>query len=404
MDQGEGGSASRNQDRGGSFLLQVALPLALGALIWKGSPTILAAASAHAGSRAHHEAAPALADSSGGGHHERHRIVSTHPLVKDVVVTERYVCQIRARRHIKVCALSHGFLDEIHVREGQEVKEGDPMFKIRPIVYQTKYDAELAEVRLAELELANAERLSKQEIVSENEVALFQAKLAKARAHAKEAEAELQFTVVKAPFDGIVDRLEMQLGSLIEEREHLTTLSDNSVLWVYFNVPEARYLDYVANPRPADGSQSIELVLANGQRFAHTGQIGAIEAQFDSETGNIPFRADFPNPERLLRHGQTGNVLIHHTRQGALVIPQRATFEILDRRYVFVLDEAGVVHQRAITIGNELDDIFVVSSGLTAGDTIVLEGVRQVRDGEHLKGVEFLAAEQAMAHMKHPAI
>src|SRR5208337_2592089 len=112
---------------------------------------------------------------------------------------------------------------------------------------------------------------------------------------------------------------------------------------------------------------------------------GAIEAQFNNETGNIPFRADFPNPDRLLRHGQTGNVLIHRVLKGAIVIPQRATFETLDKRYVYVVDKDDEVHQREIAIQNEMDDIFVIKRGLGVGDRIVLEGIRQVRDGEKVE-------------------
>ena len=116
-----------------------------------------------------------------------------------------------------------------------------------------------------------------------------------------------------------------------------------------------------------------------------TGKIGAIEAKFNNETGNIPFRADFPNPDGLLRHGQTGNVLIHRTLNNAIVIPQRATFEILDKRYVYVVGEDHVVHQREIVIQHEMDDIFVIKKGLGVDDKIVFEGVRQVRDGDKVE-------------------
>jgi membrane fusion protein (multidrug efflux system) len=231
---------------------------------------------------------------------------------------------------------------------------------------------------------------------------LFQAKLAKAQAKAKLAEAELNFTSVTAPFDGIVDRLHEQHGSLIKEGDILTTLSDNSVMWVYFNVPEARYLEYMCNDRQGNEQQSIELVLADGKKFPESGKIGAIEGKFNNETGNIPFRADFPNPTGLLRHGQTGTVLIHRTLKSALVIPQRTTFEILDKRYVFVVDKDDVVRQRCIVIQNELDDIFVVKSGLAASDKIVLEGVRQVHDGEKVE-CECRKAEEALAKLKYHA-
>ena len=239
-------------------------------------------------------------------------------------------------------------------------------------------------------------------MVSQNEVALLEAKLAKAQAKAKLAEAELNFTNVKAPFDGIVDRLHEQQGSLIKEGDILTTLSDNSVMWVYFNVPEARYLEYMADLDQDKEDQKIELVLANGNKFQQLGKIGAIEANFNNETGNIPFRADFPNPDRLLRHGQTGTVLISRVLKDAIVIPQRATFEILDKRYVYVVDKDDVVHQREIVIQNELDDIFVIKKGLDVNDKIVLEGIRQVRDGEKVE-YEDRQPEQVAANLKYHA-
>jgi membrane fusion protein (multidrug efflux system) len=333
---------------------------------------------------------------------EHHKIVVTSGAVKDVTITQQYVCQIHSRRHINICALENGYLQEIGINEGQAVKKGDLMFKIVPTVYQAKLDAELAEAQLAELELNNTTRLLNDNVVSVNEVALYQAKLAKAKAKAKLAEAELNFASIRAPFDGIVDRLHQQLGSLVKEGDDLTTLSDNSVMWVYFNVPETRYLEYMASSDQEKENQQIELMLANGCTFEHSGKIGAIEAEFNNETGNIPFRADFPNPKRLLRHGQTGNVLIHRPLKNALVIPQRATFEILHKRFVFVVDEDHVVRQREIVIQNELDDIFVIKSGLEMNDKIVLEGIRQVRDGEEVE-YEYRTPEEALAHQKHHA-
>ena len=326
----------------------------------------------------------------------------TSPKAKDVIITQQYVCQIRSQRHINVCALENGYLEEIPVKEGQAVKKGDVMFKIVPTLYKAKLDAELAEAKLAELEFNNTKRLFEEKVVSQNEVALFEAKLAKAQAKAKLAEAELNFTMVRAPFDGIVDRLHEQQGSLIKEGDILTTLSDNSVMWVYFNVPEARYLEYMAGLDQDKEDQKIELVLANGSKFPQTGKIGAIEANFNNETGNIPFRADFPNPDGLLRHGQTGNVLIHRMLKNAIVIPQRATFEILDKRYVYVVDKDDVVHQREIVVQNEMDDIFVIKKGLDVNDKIVLEGVRQVRDGEKVE-YEFRHPEEVLANQKNHA-
>jgi membrane fusion protein, multidrug efflux system len=333
---------------------------------------------------------------------EHHIITVTSPQAKDVITTQQYVCQIRSQRHINVCAFVNGYVEEVLVREGQAVKAGDVMFKILPTLYKAKLDAEMAEAQLVGLEFNNTKKLYDENVVSQQEVAINQAKLSKALATAKLAQAELNFTVLRAPFDGIVDRLEARQGSLIKEGEVLTSLSDNSMMWVYFNVPEARYLDYMADPDPDKAEQTIALALANGNKFQYAGKIGAIEANFNNETGNIPFRADFPNPNGLLRHGQTGNVLIQRVLTNALVIPQRATFEILDKQFVFVVDKEGVVHQREITIQNEQDDIFVIKKGLAANDKIVLDGIQQVRDGNKVD-YEFRRPEEVLANQKHRA-
>lgn len=333
---------------------------------------------------------------------EHHKIVATSPQVTPVTITERYVCQIHSQRHIKVRALETGYLEAIPVKEGQAVKEHDVLFRVRPILYQTRYDAESAEANLKQLKLGYTKKLYQDKVVSKNEVALQEAELAKAQAKAEQAKAELDFATVKAPFDGIVDRLHHQQGSLVQQEEVLTTLSDNSVMWVYFNVPEARYLEYMADLKQHKGDLQIELLLANGEKFDQPGKIGAIEADFNNQTGNIPFRADFPNPDRLLRNGQTGTILIHHVLNDALVIPQRATFEILDKRYVFVVDKDEVAHQREIEVENELDDIFVVKSGVGADDKIVLEGIRQVRDGDKVE-YEDRRPEEVVAQLKYHA-
>ena len=335
-------------------------------------------------------------------HAEQHKIVVTSPRVEDITVTQQYVSQIHSQRHISVKALENGYLEAITVKEGQAVKAGDILFQVLPVLYKAKLAAEQAEVNLAQLELNNSGRLFAQNVVSQQDVALQQAKLDKAKAKLNQAEAELEFTKVKAPFDGIIDRIHEQQGSLVKEGDALTTLSDNGVMWVYFNLPESRYLDYMAGLGRDKESRQIELVLANGTKFPHPGKIGAIEAKFNHETGNIPFRADFPNPDRLLRHGQTGNVLIHRTLAGAVVIPQRATFETLDKRYVFVVGENHVVRQREVTVLHEMDDIFVVKGGVTAGDKFVLEGVRQVRDGDKVE-YEFRKPDEVMAGQKKHA-
>jgi membrane fusion protein (multidrug efflux system) len=321
-----------------------------------------------------------------GAHEEHQKILATSPQLQAVTLTQQYVCQIHSQRHIKVRALKEGYLEAIQVKEGQWVKKDELLFKVIPILYQKEADATEAEKNVAQMELNYAKQLHKDKAISQNEVLLIEAKLKRAQAKAELAAATLNFASIKAPFDGIIDRLLRQQGALVEEGEELTTLSDNSVMWVYFNVPEASYLEYMAHLSQDQELPRIELKLADASTFQYLATNITIEGQFNNQTGNIPFRADFPNPKRLLRHGQTGTVLISRVRNDAIVIPQRATFEILDKRYVWVIGEDDVVHQRLVTIDSQkLEDIFVINSGLDVNDKIVLEGVRQVHDGDQVE-------------------
>jgi len=150
-------------------------------------------------------------------------------------------------------------------------------------------------------------------------------------------------------------------------------------------VPEKQYLEYMDEQAQRKPNPRVELLLANDKRFPQPGKITTIKADFNRETGNVAFRADFPNPDRLLRHGQTGTVLINQVLDDAIVIPQKATLEVRDKRYVYVVDKQSIAHRREITIRNELDDLFVVEKGVSAGDKIVLEGIRLIHDGDKVK-------------------
>ncbi len=358
---------------------------------------------------------------------DHEQIIVTTPESKDVIVTQRYVCQIHSQRHIPVRALEPGYLEAIPVKEGQAVKKDQVMFTVIPVLYQARLDAEQAEADLARTKYNQTVKLCEDKVVSDQEVKLAKAQLDKAVANVSLAKAELNFTYVKAPFDGIIDRLMEQQGSLVKEGDILTTLSDNTIMWVYFNVPEKRYLEYMQGGygKRIPGTtkielvdSSIDLILADGSRFNYSaGNSVTVEGKVNNDTGNIAFRADFPNHDRLLRHGQTGNILIHRTVHNALVIPQKATFEILDQRYVWVLDSENKAERRKIDVEHEMDDIFIIKplqivkqgvngeekkTGLTVDDKIVLEGIRQVHAGDKVE-YEFVKPEDVLAHLKNHA-
>jgi len=316
-------------------------------------------------------------------HEEHTTFLVTTPMRTDTSVVQEYVCQIHAYQHIELRALERGYLEDILVDEGQRVRKGQRMFQIMPTIYQAEYKQAHAKARVAEIEYQNTKALADKNVVSQNELAMAEAHYEEAKAELSLAKAHLDFTQISAPFEGIMDRLHVRHGSLLEEGEMLASLSDNSAMWVYFNVPEAQYLNY-RQETPDDSTMEVELKMANGQLFAHRGKVTAIEADFNNQTGNIAFRATFPNPERLLRHGETGTILVREILKNALIIPQKATFEILDKRFVYVVDADHKIHSREITVAAELQHLYVVEGGLRDGERILLDGIRKVKEGQEI--------------------
>ncbi len=342
-----------------------------------------------AGCGGHHE---------GSGHHEAHgAYAATRPLRSDTTLEREYVAQIQAIQHIEVRALERGYVDDIYVDEGQEVSKGDRMFQVLPRVYEAELQRAAAEAQFASIEYDNTRALADGHVVSPNELKLAQARRDKAHAEQALAQAHLDLARIEAPFDGIMGRLEVRRGSLVEEGELLTTLADNHKVWVYFNVTEAEYLDYRRRMNRHDPFE-VQLRLANGEMFEHPGLVETIEADFDNETGTIAFRATFPNPDGLLRHGETGNIVVTTPLKDAMIIPQKATFSVLDKTCVYVVDEEGIAHQREIAIKASKPHVYLVEHGLEDDERILIDGLRKVRDGHEVATV-YQTPEDALAKL-----
>ncbi len=322
----------------------------------------------------------------------------TTPLKMDTSYTKEYVSQIKSVRNIEIRTQEKGFLQNIYVDEGQYVKANQVLFRIMPKIYEAELMKQQAEVKAAEIELQNAKTLAAKNVISKNEQALAQARLDQAKAEMKMAEVHLSFTEIRAPFDGVIDRLPKKLGSLLDEGEFLTSLSDNSQMFAYFNVSEPEYLDYKLQTRNNNKTQ-VGLLLANNTVLPEKGTVETIEGEFNNETGNIAFRAKFPNPDRLLRHGETGKVLMTIPLKNAIIIPQKATYEIQDKKYVFVVDKNNKVHSKNIIISAEIPDLYVVSDGLNQEDKIVLEGVQKVKDDDKIN-YTFRKPDEVLAHLR----
>lgn len=329
---------------------------------------------------------------------EVNKYTVTNPVSIDTSFTKQYVSQIKSVRNIEIRAQEKGYLQNIYVDEGQFVKQGQVLFRIMPGLYQAELLKAQAEAKAAEVELQNAKMLADKNIVSKNEQVVAQAKLDEANAEVALAKLHLSFTEIRAPFDGTIDRIPEKLGSLIDEGELLTSLSDNSQMYAYFNVSEPEYIDYQTNVKDR-AAKSVGLLLANNELYKSKGNVEVIESEFNNETGNIAFRSRFPNPDKLLKNGETGKVLMNVPLHNVIVIPQKATYEIQDKKYVFVVDKNNVISSKEITIKGEIPDLYVIDTGITANDKILLEGVQKVKDNDKIE-YKYIAPKEAVAHLK----
>lgn len=326
---------------------------------------------------------------------EETTFVVTNPIQRDTLIYKDYVCQVNSIQHIEIRALEKGYLQNIYVDEGQYLKKGQLMFKIMASIYDAEAQRAQAEKDYVEIEYQTTKRLADKNIVSSSELALSKAKLEKAKAELSLAKTHVGFTEIRAPFNGYMGKFNVRLGSMLDEGDLLTTLSDNSKVWVYFNVPEAEYLNY---KQLGDKLPPVKMLMANNQLFPNEGNIETIEADFNNETGNIAFRATFDNSKGILRHGETGSIKMPVDLKEAIIIPQEATFEILDKKYVYVVDKNNVVHPREIEILTELPQLYVVSKGLTVKDKVLLEGLRKVENHQKIK-FTFKSVDAALAEM-----
>jgi membrane fusion protein (multidrug efflux system) len=210
-----------------------------------------------------------------------------------------------------------------------------------------------------------------------------EAKIEEARAAISIAQLNLSFTEVKAPFDGVINRIPFKTGSLVSEGDLVTTISNNNEVFAYFNVSEKEFIDIMHNDSTS-AMKDVILLMANNQPFRYHGRVETAENEIDKETGNIAFRARFRNPELVLKHGASGKILVREKLRNAMVIPQKTTFEIQDKIYVFIIDSSNIVRMRNITPKLRLPHLYVVEAGLLPEDRILYEGIQQVKEGERI--------------------
>ena len=322
----------------------------------------------------------------------------TQPYLTDTSIISEYVAEIQSVQNVEIRARIKSFVRAIHVDEGKSVKKGQLLFSFADQALQEALNKAQAMLNAAEaesnaltLEIRNIRSLVDKNVVSKTELEIaesnlevLKAKIEEAKSDAAAARLNLTFTQIRAPFDGVVSRIPYKVGSLVEEGDLLTTISDNGAVFAYFNVSEQEYLG-MTQQKDFLQKNNLTLLLADGQPHQYKGAIETIDGQFDKNTGNIAFRARFPNPKQLLRHGSSGKVQIEQKLKNVMIIPQKSTFEVQDKTYVYCVDEQNVVSLRCVVPKIRLPHLFVVESGLTTKDRVIYEGIQNVRDGEKVE-------------------
>jgi len=320
---------------------------------------------------------------------------------RDTVLQTAYVADIQAVKNVEIRARVKGFLEAIYVDEGKMVKKGQLLFRINDDEYRTtlsKAHAALqnaeAAARATQLEVERVQLLVDRHVVVPSELEVAKARLAadkaaieEARSAVTSAENHLSYTSVRAPFDGLIDRIPLKPGSLIDEGTLLTSLSDISAMFAYFSFPENEYLQYQRTKElsPQKSSDSVKLVLADGSNYPYHGKIETVEGEIEQTTGSIDFRARFPNPQQLLRHGATAKLYISTRADNVLLVPQRSVFDIQDKSYVYLVGADNKLRMQSFVPLTRFSHYYIVKQGLQPADRILYEGAQNVREGMIIK-------------------
>jgi RND family efflux transporter MFP subunit len=332
---------------------------------------------------------------------------------KDTVLQTAYVADIQALKNVEVRSRLKGFLDKIYVDEGKPVQKGQILFKVNDEEYQVSLAKAKAALSNAiagavasRLEVDRVKMLVDKKVISASELdvaksklAADEARIAEERTNVQAAQNHINYTSIRAPYDGIIDRIPLKAGSLIEEGTLLTTISDISSMYAYFSFPENEYLQYQrAKDNKEEKNDEVKLVLSDGSSYAYPGNIETIEGEIEQNTGSIDLRAKFPNPNKLLRHGASGKIYIATKLDAAIMVPQKSVFDVQDKSYVYIVGADNKLKMQNFTPLTRVSQYYIVKAGLKAGDKILYEGTQNAHDGMVIK--PNMIAKPAMLALK----
>ncbi len=320
----------------------------------------------------------------------------------------QYLGSIEGVENVEIRPQVDGILEKIYVDEGDFVKKGDILFEVNSQPYREDYknamanvELERARLRKAKTEIERLQPLIDNEVISEvrmettkADYEVAQSSLRRAEAQAANMRINLDFTTIEAPVSGFMGRIPKSIGNVVKktDSEPLTILSNVEDVYIYFSMSESDYLYYERMKEDSTSRKlnpDVKLVLADGSVYERPGTIDANSGQIDRNTGSISLRAKFPNPDTLLRSGNTGKVLMEQIYPKAILIPQGATTSIQDKKFVFVLDENNLAHRKEINIEGRSGKNYIVSEeSLKEKDRIVVSGLNRLAEGIKVKPVE----------------
>lgn len=319
--------------------------------------------------------------------------------------TTQYPATIKGMQDIEIRPQVSGFIVKLCVDEGANVKKGQALFQIDPTQYTAMFNQAKAGVESATANLEtvkstaeNKKILHDQKIISDfeyqtanNNLLAAKAGLAQAKAALTSAKQNLQFCTVTSPSDGVVGTFPYRIGSLVSPsiQTALTTVSQIGDMYVYFSMTEKQLLEMtkkeVSLKDQLAAMPEVLLQLADGSRYNRPGKIDAVSGVIDQKTGSVSMRAVFPNEENILRTGGMANIVFPYTMEDIILIPQAATQEIQDKKFVYVYQNDSTVKHTEITVSNLSDGKnYIVTDGLHQGDKVVVEGVQQLRNGQKI--------------------
>ena len=334
----------------------------------------------------------------------------TYPLLKvfpeDRSLSVSYSAVIEGKQDVEVRPQVSGFVTDVLVKEGAKVRKGQTLFVIDTIPYAAAYRQAKAAVATAEAQLATAELslegsedLYADKVISDFELQTARNSYNSAVAALRQAEAaeasaaqNLSYAIVKSPVNGSAGMTSVRVGALVSASmaEPLISVSDNSQMYVYFSLPEKEVLSmtrqYGSIDNTVDSFLPVSLTMADGSTYEHQGHIDVISRIVDKGTGAVSVRAVFDNPDGRLMSGGSGRVNVSYERNGCIVIPQEATYEIQDKIFVYkVIDGKAVSNEiKVFRLNNGRE--YIVESGLSEGDVIVSEGAGLLREGTPITG------------------